>query len=291
MKKLLSTAVLFFVAVKALADSPIILETPIILPSPPCVHYAPHPCPQRFPIEPYCVEPPKPSHNYLGGLYITGQYAYSSNHIRDIENVSAPGAGTPDTVKGSLTERSSSPNIAVGYQLWNYPFISPRIEVAYLPRMDLEYNANPFLQGLDSSINSSIDSHTVLFKLYNDFEFYDFPLIPYVEGGIGKVWTEINSNSTVDLFPGIIPPFVGTGNNQRTSRAWDLGFGARYRFYRSLFLNVGYEYVSLGDNLKWNINYTNPIITLPVFVNLKSGKFNSQTLFAGITWQPFVLLN
>lgn len=254
------------------------LEMPVIMPVPNCyqcgmntiTHHAPY--------------------HYLDGFYITGQYAYSDNHISNIENVSLPNtAGLPAVVKGSESERSSSPNIALGYQLWHFPFISPRVEVAYLPRIDLNYDANPFLQGVDSSINSTIDSHTILFKLYNDFEFCNFPLIPYIEGGIGRSYTKVESDSTINLLPGLLPPFVGGSNDRRDTRAWDLGLGVKYRFYRSLFLNFGYEYVFLGDDLKWNITYSNPAIVLnpPLFVNLKSGNFTSHNFFAGLTWEPF----
>lgn len=265
-----------------LAGPPVILETPIILPHPSCVH-----CANIIPTESQTAPVTESHYVHWGDLYITGQYAYSNNRIDDIEQIGT--AGAAQTAKNSVSERTSSPNIALGYQLWHSPFISPRVEVAYLPRIDLDYDANPFLQGIDSSINSSIDSHLILFKVYNDFEFCNFPLIPYIEGGIGRAWSKVESNSVVSLFPGLLPPFVGSGSDRRSDRAWDLGLGARYRFYRGLSLNLGYEYVFLGDNLKWNIVYSNPVIVLnpPVTVNLQSGNLIAHTFFAGLTWQPF----
>lgn len=275
---------------------PLTLETPIILPSPSGLHTGQADSEPQG-LDSYIINSSQKTSSWhrdfglLNGIYVTGQYAYSSNHINDIQNVSVPDA--PATAQDHVSEKSSAANFALGYQLWSYPFFSPRIEVAYLTQINLDYNANPFLSGIDSTINSSIDSHTLLFKLYNDFQYNDFPLIPYVEGGIGKVYTKVTSNSTVDLFPGVIPPFVGSSSDSQSSRAWDLGVGAKYRIYRSLYLNAGYEYIAMGDGLIWNITYSNPVINInpPVFVKLKSGNFYNHTFLVGLTWHPFCLLN
>lgn len=232
--------------------------------------------------------------SFLEGWYITSGVNISFMGLTGIENDQSVFANAT-TAKSSTSQTRVGPAAAIGYEIRPNGGILSRAEIAYYYRSNFQYNANPFLitdppQPADANfINSDIDNNTVLLKVYDDFNFGS-PFVPYIQVGAGVAINSISANSIVgDISSGTQDePFVtDSDNHTKVYFAADAGLGARIELNPNFLLDVGYEFEYLGNNLKYNLNYTNPLI--PGFmqqVKLTTGIFYSNSILVGITWRP-----
>lgn len=222
---------------------------------------------------------------FLTGWYVTGMLTYSFLNVNSIENATPLPVGEvgPTIATQDFSERKIAPGVAIGYQFRPSGFLS-RAEIAYLPRPNLTYNVNPLfnpLVGVQSNINSNLSIHPVLLKFYSDFNF-DAPIIPYIQAGVGASFNRTSGDADITL--GIPPgPFVTeqrSGSSTLTQFAWDVGLGARWHVAPPIFLDLGYEFDSLGK-ARWELA-GGGLTTL----ELESGNIYSNTILLGITWMP-----
>lgn len=226
---------------------------------------------------------------FLQGWYITGGINISFMQLTSIDNDQNVFANAT-TAKNSASQTRVGPAVAIGYDIRPKGGFLSRAEIAYYYRPNFEYNANPFLitdpaqPANANSITSDIDNHTILLKIYNDFNFGS-PFIPYIQAGVGVAFNSISANSNLGVIG--TTPFVGSASRTRALVAADGGLGARLKLNPNFFFDAGYEFEYLGHNLQYNLNYTNPLT--PGFVQqvkLTTGIFYSNSILIGLTWQP-----
>lgn len=225
---------------------------------------------------------------FLRGFYVTGYLGYSWVSVNDIDNVSPVSGGTPPppVVKDSISQSKAVPGVAIGYQFRPSGFFD-RAEISYMPRLGIDYNANPFLQNTDSTIKGDLSIHPILVKLYSDFDL-GYPVVPYFQFGAGVAINNTSSTATINIDPN---PFVnilftGSSSDTQTNVAGDIGVGARWHFSQNFALDAGYEFDYLGA-AKWNLTFledSDP--NTPTIVNLESKRIFSNTVYIGLSWQP-----
>ena len=89
--------------------------------------------------------------------------------------------------------------------------IFSRVEIAYLPRFGMTYNASPYLNfgtptipnPIPNALTSKVTSQVLFAKVYDDFKF-GIPIIPYIQGGAGATINSTSGNASVTLAPGFM---------------------------------------------------------------------------------------
>lgn len=214
---------------------------------------------------------------WLTGFYITPQIGYSFLNITDIKP-------PPffDIAESSASGRLFTTGVALGYQIRPCGGILSRVELQYLHRGDVDYNANPFLLSppivIPNSINSTYSNDVVYLKAYYDFNL-GYPVQPYIQGGGGLSFNHITGNATFDVFQTDV-------DNTSTFGAAEAGLGVRYNIVPSFWLDLGYQFEYLGK-LRWDIQFPNPFSPPDTFdESIKSRFIYSNTILFGLTWQP-----
>lgn len=130
---------------------------------------------------------------------------------------------------------------SIGYRY--SPNIRWDINVTYLS----EWNVN--LQGQDSdgdqvNIKSSISSLSSGFNIYYDITNFDHLCVtPYVTGGVGFSLNKVG-DSDVFINDNLQAKFSSANN---TSFMWKIGAGATKKINETIFIDIGYKFVSLGS--------------------------------------------
>lgn len=274
--RLLGIALISCIISSALADT-------YQLPAPDMSAYMAYPTPK-----PPLSQRARNAFSFFQGWYISGGATYAGLSLNSISNSGPATAGItlPTVFKTSVSESKFVPNIALGYQIRQSGIFS-RAEISYTPFTSIPYDSSPFinLTATPNSINSSVSSNLILFKVYDDFNL-DMPIMPYIQLGIGAAINKVSGNSSIIIDPTFtIPPFTSTFSSTKTNVAGDAGLGVRWLISDNFALGLGYEFDYLGNDVTWNMNFTNPILP-STNVTLKSGIFFANTVTASLTWQP-----
>lgn len=243
----------------------------------------------------YAYAPPEPTvgaraaNNFwwLKNFYISGEFGYSFADISSISNDSLPPGQNeinPPTTTTSVSDKVPHFGVALGYQLRQNGGFFSRIEIEYLNRGKLDYNANPVLafpaiiaDQVTNKLTSDVKNQTLLAKIYYDMDLH-IPVIPYIQVGAGLSRNETKTDGTF----GIVgePPVTSNMKRTDTNFAWDVGAGIRLKATEHVYFQVGYEFDWLGK-VRWEMatgQTTDPII-------LGTNNFYAHNLTARITFK------
>lgn len=222
----------------------------------------------------YCTQPPP----CPGFPYITLGIGNYNAKIDDITVMNSP---SPDITvsQPSFSDSSKQYFAAIGYQFADYGFLN-RFEVVATRREALNYDPNPAInvEGLNTSMSSTIKNYSILGKLYWDLYRYKF-LVPYIQGGAGVSVNSVNSTASDQLPP--FTPVVLTSEQSKTNFAWDAGVGIRAVVTKYLFVDLGYEHDYLGSGLQWQVPSFSSSGTP---LTLESGSFSSNAYNLAVTF-------
>ncbi len=213
----------------------------------------------------------KDAFGFLHNFYITGRGGMTRVST-DIENTSQTPGNIPAAplTNNEISESTSAYGIAIGRAFTVLGPIS-RLEVDYLYAGDADYNANPAQNLGAQDLKSTLQTNTVLFKIYHDFDF-DSPVIPYIFAGVGL---SVNKTDGTTTEAGV----TKSAGETTTGLAWGLGAGVRLRFLKRLYADVGYQFASLGK-AEWTLQ---PSGNLPQ--SLEADAIYQNTVTGGLTFQ------
>ena len=161
----------------------------------------------------------------------------------DVEMENIVGDGSFTAYTPTVTEESGSVtafSIAYGHR-FAQGFM--RLEVELTLRGSVSYDADPVYTTTPpvddpGYITSDINSHTLFANLYLDL-LPNFPVVPYVGGGVGIAWNvwEYDTLNT----------WWWDDTTTTTGVAWNVGGGIAFQLNRKLMLDLSYRYIDLGE--------------------------------------------
>lgn len=137
------------------------------------------------------------------------------------------------------------------------------------------YRSNFKYSGKDSdgeSESQKISSTAIMLNAYYDIMRYK-GFTPYVMAGAGIAYNKAGDFKQGDAF---------TKGAQKSSAAWQAGFGTQYRITKNIDLDAGYRYVSLGK-----ITTTKEFHdagSAPTIDSAKTGKLRSHEILCGVSY-------
>jgi opacity protein-like surface antigen len=174
----------------------------------------------------------------LQGLYLGGKAGVSFEGVDNLKNTSpVANPAAVNVTSQSNTVGAFGANIGYNFKRLGAPI---RAEVEYTYRTDFDYSPNPVFSnaGVASSLNSTLNSHTVMVNAYYDID-TKTKFTPYVGGGLGVA---INQTSSTLSVAGV----SGSKDNSQTNFAWSLGAGIGYALDSNWTAELGYRYIDLG---------------------------------------------
>jgi opacity protein-like surface antigen len=176
----------------------------------------------------------------------------NSNEFEDISGI----YGKVDVGFSAPTRSSYKPNavysLGIGYHLND------------LFRTDLTLQYRDIKDKRNNNLKKNIDSYAAFLNGYLNLSDSRDNVIPYLSGGIGYSVNKLKSSSKNNI------TLQGRGTN---NFIWNLGAGLAIKIYKSVYLDLSYRYVNLG-NTKGQVVIANGI---PGPIKIKSFRTNEVT--------------
>lgn len=175
------------------------------------------------------------------GTYLAPKFVYGLQ-VTD----STKQSGTLNYSWDSSTKSVFGGGLALGYN-WDPIYSCPvRLEVEYLAFGNKTSDkSGPFGNGERLEYSQRIGVQSLMFNAYWDIK-NSTRWTPYLSAGLGMGFLSMKAGNTLYDAAGNPSLALGTGSNNRTRFAWNVGAGVAFTINERLALDLGYRYADYG---------------------------------------------